>query len=259
MSGGIGSVFLGDRSHHISLRHSTFNPSSPPTSPPARPATIDPVLSLQLRIRWLEALVSGLKPTGSPSNTKSKGGELQTTADLLRRAEEIQSKLNEALESNEGCKKFIKSYDQFAHLLTPAAALSPTGSSAAPSYDTLSDAEFETLLAELEPDIRAADRDLREIDTLDGRGVTSAGKLPEHEALKSRLQQLVDAQSQDLALYNSLEGRISNILQTYASHVTTLSELFVVWNDLLAEAEDRVEQLQKVQDERNLLEFNEGE
>ena len=68
--------------------------------------------------------------------------------------------------------------DQFAHLLAPAAALSPSGSSAAPTYDTLSDTELETLIAELEPDIRAADRDLREIDELESRGVTAAGKLP---------------------------------------------------------------------------------
>jgi hypothetical protein len=33
------------------------------------------------------------------------------------------------------------------------------------------------LLKEMEPDLRAADRDLREIHALDTRGVTGAGKL----------------------------------------------------------------------------------
>lgn len=38
--------------------------------------------------------------------------------------------------------------------------------------------ELEAFLAELEPDIRAADRDMREIEMLEKKGVTAAGKLP---------------------------------------------------------------------------------
>lgn len=68
--------------------------------------------------------------------------------------------------------------NQYAHLLSPTAAISPVGSSEIPTYDTIPDQEFETLLAELELDIRAADRDLREIDALDSKGVSAAGKLP---------------------------------------------------------------------------------
>lgn len=41
----------------------------------------------------------------------------------------------------------------------------------------MSGAELEALLAEMEPDIRAADRDMREIEMLEGKGVTGAGKL----------------------------------------------------------------------------------
>jgi len=67
--------------------------------------------------------------------------------------------------------------DQHAHLLTPSFALSETVSSPAPSYNTMSDEEVEALLVEMEPDIRAAERDMREIEVLEGRGVTGAGKL----------------------------------------------------------------------------------
>ena len=37
--------------------------------------------------------------------------------------------------------------------------------------------EFEALLQEMEPDIRAADRDMREIEMLEKKGVTGAGRL----------------------------------------------------------------------------------
>lgn len=37
--------------------------------------------------------------------------------------------------------------------------------------------ELEALLSEMEPDIRAADRDMREIELLEQKGVLSAGKL----------------------------------------------------------------------------------
>jgi hypothetical protein len=37
--------------------------------------------------------------------------------------------------------------------------------------------EFETFLQEMEPDIRAADRDMREIEALDQKGVAAVGKL----------------------------------------------------------------------------------
>ncbi|KAG8928823.1 hypothetical protein FRC01_005299 [Tulasnella sp. 417] len=237
----------------MSIRgHPSFHVASPPTSPPPRPATIDPITSLNLRIKWLEALVLGLKGTTDPKST-----EASSSRDLFHRAEEIQAKLNDALETNESCRKFIKNYNQYAHLLSPNAAISPVGSSEIPTYDTMPDQEFETLLAELEPDIRAADRDLREIDALDSKGVSAAGKLPEHEALKARLEALEVASQRDLDIYDRIESRISSILQSYASHVTILSELFVSWNDLLAEAEDRVEQLEKAKEESGLVSFEE--
>lgn len=42
----------------------------------------------------------------------------------------------------------------------------------------MSPAELDAFLTELEPDVRAADRDMREIALLEEKGVTGAGKLP---------------------------------------------------------------------------------
>ena len=47
----------------------------------------------------------------------------------------------------------------------------------APTYDNMTAEELEALLSDMEPDVRAADRDMREIELLEQKGVLSAGKL----------------------------------------------------------------------------------
>jgi hypothetical protein len=69
--------------------------------------------------------------------------------------------------------------EQHAALLTPAFALSGTlpELAGAGAYENLSPEELEALLAEMEPDIRAADRDMQEIEALEKKGVLSADHL----------------------------------------------------------------------------------
>lgn len=50
-------------------------------------------------------------------------------------------------------------------------------SSLLPIYQNMSSQELEAYFIEMEPDLRAADRDMREIEVLVGKGVTGAGKL----------------------------------------------------------------------------------
>ena len=47
-----------------------------------------------------------------------------------------------------------------------------------PAFENMTPEEINALLGEMEPDIRAADRDLTEIDTLEKKGVLGAGHLP---------------------------------------------------------------------------------
>jgi hypothetical protein len=68
---------------------------------------------------------------------------------------------------------FARTDDQYAHLLT----LSGIIPNALPSYENMTPSEFDTFLHEMEPDIRAADRDMREIEALDQKGVAAVGKL----------------------------------------------------------------------------------
>lgn len=111
----------------------------------------------------------------------------------------------------------------------------------------MSPSELEAFLAELEPDIRAADRDMREIEMLEKKGVTGAGKLPgpsvrpspsslspsprvvphvlnrvgaaDYEALQPRLEALLQKHREDLELASALETRIAALMRNYANQV----------------------------------------
>jgi hypothetical protein len=68
--------------------------------------------------------------------------------------------------------------EQHAQYLTPAFALSGTlPTLTPPEYKDMSPADLAALAAELEPDIRSADNDMREIDDLQRKGITGAGML----------------------------------------------------------------------------------
>ena len=168
-------------------------PSNPPTTQP--PVSIDPALSLELRIRWLEALLLGVRQDARERRGKDKLSDLKPGETLVHLAENVQHRLNSVIESNDGLKKFMNqctvppSYlrdvyslmplpdDHYDHLLTPAFAHAGTSLTQAPSDGHISPEELEALLSEMEPDIRAADRDMREIELLMQKGVLGAGKL----------------------------------------------------------------------------------
>ena len=98
--------------------------------------------------------------------------------------------------------------------------------------------EFEAFLQEMEPDIRAADRDMREIEALDQKGVATVGKLnsgcptvrwcqPFHEinptdyqTFRPRIEALIEAHKQDIELAASLEKRIGTLIKQYGTHVS---------------------------------------
>lgn len=76
-------------------------------------------------------------------------------------------------------------------------------------------------MTEMEPDIRAADRDLREIELLEKKDILAAGKLSEYETLQPRLDALMKAHEEDLHKAADLEKRIADIMNRYATNVRT--------------------------------------
>lgn len=171
---------------------------------------------------------------------------------LSKATHAIQSRLNGIVEKNDGLKKFMSSYDQHAHFLTPSFALSG-GLSEPPAYENMSAAELEALLAEMETDIRAADRDLQEIDQLNKKGVTSAGKLGDYEILQPRLDAILKLHDENQQRAEDLEERIARLMEGHATRIDALSELFVAWDDAITDAEVKVARLERERQERQRL------
>ena len=67
---------------------------------PSPPTKIDPLIALELRLRWLEALILGVKQDLGRASLKH--GET-----VSRLAETVQRKLNKAVQGNEGLTKFM--------------------------------------------------------------------------------------------------------------------------------------------------------
>lgn len=278
----IGSVFLGD-SKRIRVLSGSTPPSSPPASammsgvlsnlpsptsasqdpapapqggsPSAVPtrgdsipkAEIEPELALELRIRWLEALVLGVNATST-----GKGHGLKQTESLIRSANELQKSLNNVVERNDELKRFVSQYDQHAQYLTPSFALSgllPDGV----SYDNMSSSDLEIYLKEMESDIRSADRDMREIEALEAKGVTGAGKLADYVPLLPRVDKLLKAYAEDAKRVEALEKRISGIIESHAVYVDALSELFVAWDEAITGAESELLRNERERKERERL------
>ena len=103
-------------------------------------------------------------------------------------------------------------------MLTPAFALSGTVNP--PTYENMTATELEAFLSEMEMDIRAAERDLKEINALEVKGVTGAGKLGDYEALQPRLDTLLKAHEEDLRMAADLEKRIALLMNHYATNVS---------------------------------------
>lgn len=129
MSARVGSVFLGDFQRHrppstpppASSEHledvlesldGTESPtktssSSLPALTDQAPITIDPVLSLELRLRWLEALLLGVRQETRDRKPREKQPELKPSESLIHLAGDVQRRLNAVVESNDGLKKFM--------------------------------------------------------------------------------------------------------------------------------------------------------
>ncbi|KAJ7252795.1 hypothetical protein B0H12DRAFT_1117869 [Mycena haematopus] len=262
MAANIGSVFLGDANRRRRVLSSTTSNSTPPSSPPpsgssamsvfssipspppaipetlskAHPPVVDSALSLELRLRWLEAILLGVKQDGRKGKERDHLSRGET---LLRSAEDLQKRLTSIVNSNDGLKRFM---DHCPWICFHA-----------PTYESMSATELEAFLVEMEPDIRAAERDMQEIETLEKKGVTGAGKLGDYETFQPRLDVLLKAHRQDLDLVASLEKRVARLMESHATHVDALSELFVLWDDTVVDADGKILRLERDRFERQRL------
>ena len=67
-----------------------------------------PVLSLELRLRCLEAIILGVRQdVKDRSKGREKLGELKQGDTLIRLADDVQSRLDIAIQGNDGLKRFM--------------------------------------------------------------------------------------------------------------------------------------------------------
>lgn len=90
------------------------SPQWPPTIPETRsepksqPPVVDSALSLELRLRWLEAILLGVKQEFGGGGRKGKERDnLSHGETLLRSAEDVQKRLIGIVNSNDGLKRFM--------------------------------------------------------------------------------------------------------------------------------------------------------
>ncbi|KAF8495573.1 hypothetical protein F5888DRAFT_1925399 [Russula emetica] len=264
---------IGDlQRYRLPSSESTPN-STPPSSPPSAAHTshvttrlptdstlarekptpqpeLSPAQSLELRIRWLEAILYGAQRDESLAGLRERKPELRRGETLILAAEHVQRRMNDIANTYDVLRRFIGHYEQHAQFLTPAFALSGTlPAITPPEYKDMSPTELAALTAELEPDIRAADNDMRGIDDLQQKGITGAGTLSDHEALQPRLESLLVRHQQDVDRAAALEKRVASIVRQYAIQIDGLSELFVAWDEAIRAVEDRVGKLEKEREE----------
>lgn len=220
-------------------------------NPTAQPE-LSPAQSLELRIRWLEAILYGAQRDESLAGLRERKPELRRGETLIRAAEHVHRRMNDIANTYDVLRRFIGHYEQHAQYLTPAFALSGTlPAITPPEYKDMSPTELAALAAELEPDIRAADNDIREIDDLQQKGITGAGTLSDYEALQPRLEALLVRHQEDVDRAAVLEKRVASIVRQYAIQIDGLSELFVAWDEAIRAVEDRVGKLEKDREERS--------
>ncbi|GAA5862205.1 hypothetical protein JCM3774_004823 [Rhodotorula dairenensis] len=207
-----------------------------------QPRPVSPATALQLRLRFLEHL---LAPSPPPPHAPSPAPPRRVP--IARHVAALQEQLTAALEKRvtgtDAIKRFVANYDANAPLLSVGSVPDETNS------EGLTAAAKATLVLEAEHDLRSLERDLRESQLLDEQHVVDAARLPEHEELKGPLAQARAATAPLSKKYSDLEARTTDLLQRYNHYISTMSELFVTWDDLVTEAETAVTRLEKARSE----------
>ncbi|CAD6573329.1 MAG: hypothetical protein CYPHOPRED_005119 [Cyphobasidiales sp. Tagirdzhanova-0007] len=195
-------------------------------------------LAIDLRVRLLEVLVGLDTPMARMDKMKKS---------ISRRAHDVVEEVYQALDAAglEAVKRFLEGYDLNAPLLVPQ--LTASTQMALSSSDLVPQAKA-ILILEAEQDIRNLERELREIDALEKRGVVSAGRLANYQPLKPRLLQLQEDLTAIASSYSSLEKRVESVLSSYDSYVNTVSQLFINWNDAITQAEKAVTMIERERD-----------
>ncbi|KAG0149759.1 hypothetical protein CROQUDRAFT_39500 [Cronartium quercuum f. sp. fusiforme G11] len=179
----------------------------------------DALLAIDLRIRLLETVLAG-----SISSSDAFQNRISSTdrRKIGTRAETIVKKLNDVLQAkhNDVVRRFVQSYDLNEPLLRIPNPIHQQAQSILKKDQQLSTNEKLSLVFESETEMTSLEKDLREIDLLNGRGFLDAGKLADCEPLKDALQALMEEVQVRTEAVAALESRITSTMSQYDSYVS---------------------------------------
>ncbi|WVQ66722.1 uncharacterized protein L199_004911 [Kwoniella botswanensis] len=218
-----------------------------------------PLLPLDIRLRTLEAQLFGVPPSivDQPSfiQGKAKGESSKSAIRQIQEAEEIFERLSS---ESEGIKRLLDGYDQYLPLLNPPSTTITTLTNdqeqdstesnkkeRITESDLLPDAIKLTMVLEAYSDIKGAERDLREIDSLKNKDVQGSGNLEELLPLKPNLISSLKQTQNTSRELSKLKKELSTLLGRYSEFTSTTSDLFIDLHHQLQYLEDRVYKLER--------------
>ncbi|KAH9814589.1 hypothetical protein DFH28DRAFT_970480 [Melampsora americana] len=205
---------------------------------------LDALLAIDLRIRLLETIIAGSVSSSDAFQARVGRPDRQKFG---TRAETIVKKLNDVLHAkhNDVVRRFVQSYDLNEPLLHIPNPIHQQAQSILEKDQQLTANEKLSLVFESETELTTLEKDLREIDMLNGRGFLDSGKLTDGGPMKDDLKRLTEEVKLQIERITSMESRVTSIMSHYDAYVNTLSELFISWDGILTTVEDEIIQLER--------------
>ncbi|KAL9931160.1 hypothetical protein V8E36_009978 [Tilletia maclaganii] len=229
--------------------------------------SLDPSLALDLRLRLLEAIVTGAYDRPFQAARSNQEFHIPSSRTLSARTSRVTQILHSTVKENGSLTSFVKAYDKNLPFLNPAFALSQPGSN--PVEDDLLDGEHSSsstapditepplsalalppqaqaaLLLEVEPDLHELERQLTECKILEERGSAGPGTLSESASLAPRLDAAWKQHEARRQATEALEKQLSTLCDSYTDYTDAASQVFVAWDEMLTAIEFRIAREEK--------------
>ncbi|KAK0533986.1 hypothetical protein OC834_002042 [Tilletia horrida] len=223
--------------------------------------------------------------TATPLLSHGHLASVPSVRTLSARSAKVTQILHATVKENGSLASFVRAYDKNFPFLTPGFALNEPGSNPceddlresglevdsakAQRGDGVesgkSDAELDTgeqhqlplsalalppqaqaaLLLEVEPELRALERQLAECEVLEQRGTAGPGKLGDAQTLGPQLKSAWEQHEKRKTEIEQLERQLSDFFQEYTSYTDAASQVFIAWDDMLTGLELRVSKAEK--------------
>ncbi|ODN77476.1 hypothetical protein L202_04650 [Cryptococcus amylolentus CBS 6039] len=204
-------------------------------------------LALDLRLRTLEAQLFGTPPSSlaAPKRAPQDGA-------ATRRVREIHERLQRLGERSEGVKRLLDGYEQYLPLLTiPHPSTSTMTDQASDESqpiqesDLLPDSVKLAMVLAAAEDIVGAERDLRELEVLKGKGAEGSGQLEDLIPQRPDLIRAMQESENEGEALAEARSQVGGLLVRYTDFTSTVSELFIDLHHKMENLEEGVARVER--------------